>query len=68
MDNLLRAKAAIYAGFTVLADTVGGFVGPLATGIALDWFGDTPLGWGIGFGHVAVTTLAGLWVLRRLGR
>jgi hypothetical protein len=47
----------------------GGFIGPLGVGLALDWAGDNAtLGWGIGFGHLAIVTLTGLVVLRRLGR
>jgi hypothetical protein len=37
-------------------------------GLALDAFGDGALGWGIGFGHIAVLTLAGLLAVRVLGR
>ncbi len=46
----------------------GGFLGPVAVGLALDAFGDGALGWGIGFGHIAVLTLAGLVAVRVLGR
>jgi MFS family permease len=47
----------------------GGFIGPLGVGLALDWAdGNATLGWGIGFGHLAIVTLTGLAVLRRLGR
>ena len=47
----------------------GGFIGPLGVGLALDWAGgNATLGWGIGFGHLAIVTLTGLVVLRRLGR
>ncbi|MBX9701656.1 MAG: MFS transporter [Acetobacteraceae bacterium] len=46
----------------------GGFLGPIGVGLALDAFGDGPLGWGIGFGHIAVLTLAGLAAVRVLGR
>ena len=36
-------------------------------GLALDLCGDnSSLGWGIGFGHLAVVTLIGFIVLRRL--
>jgi len=30
--------------------------------------GDGVMGWGLAFGHLTVITLAGLYVLRRLGR
>ena len=46
----------------------GGFVGPVAVGLALDFFGEGPLGWGIAFGQIAVLTLAGLAAVRVLGR
>jgi hypothetical protein len=43
----------------------GGFVGPLGVGLALDFAGDNiVLGWGLGFGQLAVVTLAGYAVLR----
>lgn len=46
---------------------VGGFIGPLGVGAALDLAGDrVTLGWALAFGHLAVVTLAGLAVLRRL--
>ena len=45
----------------------GGFIGPLGVGLALDLAGENALGWGIAFGHLAVITLAGLLILRRLG-
>ena len=44
-----------------------GFIGPLGVGLALDFAGDNALGWGIAFGHLAVITLTGLLILRRLG-
>jgi MFS family permease len=47
----------------------GGFIGPLGVGIVLDTFGgNTEIGWGLAFGHIAVVTLMGLFILRRLGR
>jgi MFS family permease len=46
----------------------GGFLGPLGVGLALDLAGPGSLGWALGFGHLALVTLAGLVVLRRLGR
>ncbi len=56
-------------GLHSMAGYAGGFLGPLGVGLALDLAGgDTVLGWGIGFGHVALVTLAGLAVVRRLGR
>ena len=44
-----------------------GLIGPLGVGLALDFAGDNALGWGIAFGHLAVITLIGLLILRRLG-
>jgi MFS family permease len=46
----------------------GGFLGPVGVGLALDAFGDGALGWGIGFGHIALLSLAGLAAVRVLGR
>lgn len=46
----------------------GGFIGPLGVGLALDLAGDNlTLGWGLGFGHLAVVTLLGYAMLRKLG-
>jgi MFS family permease len=48
---------------------VGGFIGPLGVGAALDFAGDRViLGWALAFGHLAAVTLTGLAVLRRLSR
>jgi MFS family permease len=55
-------------GLHSMAGYAGGFLGPLGVGLVLDLSGDGALGWGLGFGHLAVITLAGLVVLRRLGR
>jgi len=56
-------------GLHSMAGYTGGFLGPLGVGVALDLAGgDAVLGWGMGFGHLAVVTLAGLAVLRLLGR
>jgi MFS family permease len=56
-------------GLHSMAGYAGGFLGPLGVGMALDLAGgDGVWGWGLGFGHLAVVTLAGLFVLRRLGR
>ncbi len=54
-------------GLHSMCGYVGGFLGPLGVGIALDLAGgDGAIGWGIAFGHLAVVTLAGLAVLRKL--
>jgi dipeptide/tripeptide permease len=38
----------------------GGFVGPLAMGLILDWAGGmSPKAWAYGFGHIAVVVLIG---------
>ena len=56
-------------GLHSMAGYAGGFLGPLGVGLVLDLAGgDGVLGWGLAFGHLAVVTLAGLVVLRRLGR
>jgi MFS family permease len=56
-------------GLHSMAGYSGGFLGPLGVGLILDLAGgDGILGWGLGFGHLAVVTLGGLAVLRRLGR
>jgi MFS family permease len=56
-------------GLHSMAGYSGGFLGPLGVGLILDLAGgDTVIGWGFGFGHLAVITLGGLAVLRRLGR
>jgi MFS family permease len=65
-DKRLRGATM---GLHSMAGYTGGFLGPLGVGLALDWAGDNEvLGWGLGFGHLAVITLAGLVALRRLGR
>ena len=47
----------------------GGFIGPLGVGFVLDIFGGNSVtGWGLAFGHIAVITLMGLFILRKLGR
>jgi len=56
-------------GLQSMCGYTGGFLGPLGVGLALDLAGDNVTnGWGVGFGHLAVVTLAGLFVLRWLGR
>src|SRR3712207_196911 len=55
-------------GLHSMAGYAGGFLGPLGVGVVLDLAGgDSVIGWGLAFGHVAVVTLSGLCVLRRLG-
>ncbi|CAN0419246.1 unnamed protein product, partial [Phaeothamnion confervicola] len=47
-------------GLHSMCGYAGGFIGPLGVGLALDLAGDNlALGWGVGFGHLAVVTLAG---------
>lgn len=56
-------------GLHSMAGYAGGFVGPLLCGVVLDAAGgEGAIAWGLAFGHVAVFTLAGFAVLRRLGR
>lgn len=65
-DKRLRGATM---GLHSMAGYAGGFLGPLGVGWFLDLAGgDGVLGWGLAFGHLAVVTLAGLAVLRRLGR
>jgi MFS family permease len=55
-------------GLHSMCGYAGGFLGPLGVGFVLDLAGgDSVLGWGLGFGHLAPITLIGLWILRRLG-
>jgi len=54
-------------GLHSMCGYVGGFLGPLGVGIVLDLAGgNSVLGWGLAFAHLALVTLAGLLVLRRL--
>src|SRR5918993_3555183 len=51
-------------GLHSMAGYAGGFLGPLGVGLALDLAGgdgagDSVIGWGLGFGHLAIITLAG---------
>jgi len=56
-------------GLHSMAGYSGGFLGPLGVGLVLDLAGgDGVIGWGYGFGHLAVITLGGLAVLRWLSR
>ncbi len=56
-------------GLHSMCGYAGGFIGPLGVGLALDMAGrDTVSGWGLGFGHLALVTLAGLAVLRWTAR
>jgi len=56
-------------GLHSMCGYIGGFLGPLLVGVMLDLAGgDGVMGWGLAFGHLTVITLAGLYVLRRLGR
>ena len=55
-------------GLHSMCGYAGGFLGPLGVGLALDLAGgDSVLGWGLAFGHLAPITLIGLFILRRLG-
>jgi MFS family permease len=54
-------------GLHSMCGYAGGFIGPLGVGLGLDLAQNNPvLGWGLGFGHLAIVTLAGLAVLRLL--
>ncbi len=55
-------------GLHSMCGYAGGFLGPLGVGLVLDLAGgDSVLGWGLAFGHLAPITLLGLAILRRLG-
>ena len=51
-------------GLHSMCGYAGGFFGPLGVGLVLDWAGSAQ-GWGLAFGHLALITLTGLFVLRR---
>jgi hypothetical protein len=53
-------------GLHSMCGYAGGFMGPLGVGLVLDWMGGAQ-GWDLAFGHLALITLTGLFVLRRLG-
>jgi MFS family permease len=56
-------------GLHSMAGYAGGFLGPIGVGFVLDLAGgDSVRGWGLAFGHLAIITLIGLFILRRLGR
>jgi MFS family permease len=55
-------------GLHSMCGYAGGFIGPLGIGFALDMAGNNSvLGWGIGFGQLAVISLVGLIFVRLLG-
>ena len=55
-------------GFHSMCGYVGAFLGPLGVGYALDLAGkNLVLGWGLGFGQLALVSLVGLVFVRRLG-
>lgn len=55
-------------GLHSMCGYAGGFIGPLGVGLALDLAGDNlVLGWGLGFGQLALISLIGLVFIRRLG-
>jgi MFS family permease len=62
------ARRGATMGLHSMCGYAGGFVGPLAAGVALDMFGrETVWGWALAFGHVAPFLFVALWVVRRLG-
>ena len=55
-------------GLHSMCGYAGGFIGPLGVGLVLDLAGrNLVLGWGLGFGQLAVISLIGLAFIRRLG-
>lgn len=56
-------------GLHSMCGYAGGFFGPVGVGFALDLIGPAdPRAWALAFGHLALVTLAGLWLLRRVSR
>jgi MFS family permease len=49
-------------GLHSMCGYAGGFIGPLGVGLVLDWAGNAD-GWGLAFGHLALITLTGLFLL-----
>jgi hypothetical protein len=55
-------------GLHSMCGYAGGFIGPLGVGFALDLAGSNlRLGWGLGFGQLALISIIGLLFVRRLG-
>jgi nitrate/nitrite transporter NarK len=55
-------------GLHSMCGYAGGFIGPLGVGFALDLAGSNlTLGWGLGFGQLALVSLTGLAFVRKLG-
>jgi len=55
-------------GLHSMCGYAGGFIGPLGVGLALDLAGpNLVLGWGLGFGQLALISIIGLIFVRRLG-
>ena len=56
-------------GLHSMCGYAGGFIGPFGVGLVLDVAGDdVALGWGFGFGHLAIVTLLGFVALKRLAK
>jgi MFS-type transporter involved in bile tolerance (Atg22 family) len=55
-------------GLHSMCGYAGAFLGPLGVGYALDLAGtNLVLGWGLGFGQLALISVIGLVFVRRLG-
>jgi MFS family permease len=55
-------------GLHSMCGYTGGFIGPLGVGFALDLAEQNPvLGWGLGFGQLAIISMIGLAFVRKLG-
>ncbi len=55
-------------GLHSMCGYTGGFIGPLGVGLALDLAGQNLLlGWGLGFAQLALVSMLGLVLVRRLG-
>jgi MFS family permease len=62
-DKELRSATM---GLHSMCGHAGGVIGPLGVGLVLDW-AESAHDWGVAFGHLALITLAGLFLSRRLG-
>ena len=64
-DSAMRGATM---GLHSMCGYAGGFIGPLGVGLALDLAGKNQvLGWGLGFGQLAIISIVGLLFVRRLG-
>ena len=63
------ARRGATMGLHSMCGYAGGFVGPIGVGVILDLVGaDAAASWVLAFGYIIPVTLAGLFLLRRLGQ